>query len=121
MAASDFGRQAQCSRGSVDKSANYILQPWTFRHIGQCARAHVVPRAVRCTHGVVSSANSGFVTYTNVLASMPWAYTEMRHIECVQNDTLFFSTSGVLDYALNLSISLSAGKETKWDSHSNGE
>lgn len=32
-----------------------------------------------------------------------------------------FSTSGVLDDALNLSISLSAGKETKWDSPSNGE
>lgn len=32
-----------------------------------------------------------------------------------------FSTSGVLDHALNLSISLSAGKETKWDSPSNGE
>ena len=31
------------------------------------------------------------------------------------------STSGVLDHALNLSISLSAGKETKWDSPSNGE
>ena len=35
--------------------------------------------------------------------------------------SLIVSTSGVLDYALNLSISLSAGKETKWDSHSNGE
>ena len=32
-----------------------------------------------------------------------------------------YSTSGVLDHALNLSISLSAGKETKWDSPSNGE
>ena len=36
-------------------------------------------------------------------------------------DVIIISTSGVLDHALNLSISLSAGKETKWDSPSNGE
>ena len=60
-------------------------------------------------------------SYSKRLASMPCLHAQYAARMEYDQTLIFFSTSGVLDYALNLSISLSAGKETKWDSHSNGE
>ena len=79
--------------------------------------AHVV-HAV-CPHGVVSKTQ-----FWRRHAHVRWCPCpdSMRQLARAMIATTFhYSTSGVLDYALNLSISLSAGKETKWDSPSNGE
>lgn len=73
----------------------YILQPWTFRHIGQCARAHVVPRAVRCTHGVVSSANSGFVTHTQTFGVHALGlYGNAPYRMCIERYVILFDLGG---------------------------
>lgn len=88
------------------------------------AGARGTGRGRQCSNGVVSSANSGVVTACALRAFGVRALTQ--HGARPRTDhtslcSLIVSTSGVLDYALNLSISLSAGKETKWDSPSNGE
>lgn len=65
----------------------------------------------------------GVVSRHSWPSTIYWLRTCPDTYPCIQIvfQNTCISTSGVLDHALNLSISLSAGKETKWDSHSNGE
>ena len=103
---------------------NTVLQPWTLVIVRCTAPSRVETVASARLNGVVSSAvairpapNGNARAVSNALilirADAPFVHT--------QSALFSHSTSGVLDHALNLSISLSAGKETKWDSPSNGE
>lgn len=75
------------------------------------ASSQVPPDCAARAASTVSRAAS------HALISLGWTPARWRCESAIS----ILSTSGVLDYALNLSISLSAGKETKWDSPSNGE
>lgn len=84
------------------------------------APAHVVSARRDFIWRRLKCHNSGVVCYS---------HADVHALNCIRASAVrivyttlqSYSTSGVLDYALNLSISLSAGKETKWDSPSNGE
>ena len=64
MAASDFGRQAQCSRGSVDESVTYYVAAMDVRHVA-CTRGEFR------LYGVVSSAIILASSAIHTLATMP--------------------------------------------------
>jgi hypothetical protein len=108
---------AYCSRGRFVMSNSRARTGHTLTH--RSRTLDTIWRRLKCQ----ILASSHRYAHSVLLASMPCFNALGSDVIVLYCESILIShsTSGVLDHALNLSISLSAGKETKWDSHSNGE
>lgn len=108
---------AYCSRGRFVMSNSRARTGHTLTH--RSRTLDTIWRRLKCQ----ILASSHRYAHSVLLASMPCFNALGSDVIVLYCGSILIShsTSGVLDHALNLSISLSAGKETKWDSHSNGE